>query len=162
MTWTFQEMLLLFVTHTAQCGHDVASDMEAQMFSSHKASHCQAQCYGSHRVFKEHSGTPLPEGRQLQQPGKASFPNCFTLCFLPSLLIHTAVSLQTPLISLRLRFLSLHTHTMCFLYSAGDKEKRGRGHIPLQEMLIGLFQPAPFKMYHYGPTNSTPRGDISK
>lgn len=53
-------MLLLLVTHRAQCGHDVASDMEAQVFSSHKASHHKAQCYGSYHVFKERSGTPLP------------------------------------------------------------------------------------------------------
>lgn len=49
---------------------------------------------------------------------------------------------------------------MYSLYSAGDKEKRERGPIPLQEMLIRLFQPAPFKMYCYGPINCTPRGDI--
>lgn len=67
-------MLVLLVTHTAQCGHDVASDMEAQMFSSHEASHHESQCYGSHRVFKEHSGTPLPSSGELRQPGKAAFP----------------------------------------------------------------------------------------
>lgn len=153
-------MLVLFVTHTAQCGHDVASNMEVQMFSSHKASHHEAQCYGSHHVFKERSGTPLPYSRQLQQPGKAAFPMLFYPVFPPKSTLHTATSFQTPLISLRLTFQSLHTHTMCFLCSAGDKEKRERGHIPLQEMLIGLFQPAPFKMYCDGPTNSTPRGDI--
>lgn len=49
---------------------------------------------------------------------------------------------------------------MYSLYSAGDKEKSGRGPIPLQEMLIRLFQHAPFKMYCYGPINWTPRGDI--
>lgn len=32
--------------------------------------------------------------------------------------------------------------------------------MPLQERLIRSFQPAPFEMNSYGPTNSTPRGDI--
>lgn len=154
------EMLLLLVTHRAQCGHDVASHMEAQVFSSHKASHHKAQCYGSYLVFKEHSGTPLPYSRQLQQPGKAVSPTPFYPAFPPKSTLHSAISLPTPFISLRLTFWSLHMHTVCFLHSAGDKERRGRGHIPLQEMLIGLFQPSPFKMYCYGPTNSTPRGDI--
>lgn len=153
-------MLVLRLTHTAQCGHDTTSDMEAQMFSSHKASHHKAQCYGSHHLFKERSGTLLPYGRQLQQPGKVSFPKLFYPVFPLRSTVHTTISLQTPLISLRRTFPSLHMHNMCLLYSAGDKEKRGRGRIPLQEMLIGLFQPAPFKMYRYGPTNSTPGGDI--
>lgn len=97
----------------------------------------------------------------LQPAAPAARQSSFShIVFPPKSVLHTAICLQTPLISLKLRFPSLHMHTMYSLYSAGDKEKRGRGPIPLQEMLIRLFQPAPFKMYCYGPINCTPRGDI--
>lgn len=105
-------------------------------------------------------GLCCPTAGSSNSQAKCLFPNCFTLCFLSGLLFTQPSDLQTPLISLRRTFPSLHMHNMCLLYSAGDKEKRGRGRIPLQEMLIGLFQPAPFRMYRYGPTNSTPGGDI--
>lgn len=153
-------MFVLRTTHAVQRGHGVASDTEAQLFSSHRAPHIKAQCYGSHHIFKKLSGTPLLYSWQLQQPGKAALPTLCFRVFPPKSVLHTAISLQTPLISLKLRFPSLHMHTMYSLYSAVDKEKRGRGPIPLQEMLIRFFQPAPFKMYCYGPINCTLRGDI--
>lgn len=138
----------------------LASDREVQVFSSHRTSHSKARRYGSHHIFKKHSGTPLLYSWQLQQPGKAAFPTLCSPVFTPQSVLPTAISLQTPLITLKLRFPSLHMHTMYSLYSAGDKEKGGRGPIPCQKMLIRLFQPAPFKMYCYGPINCTPRGDI--
>lgn len=65
-------MFVLLVTYTAQCGHDVASNMEAQIFSTHKTCHRKAQFYTFFQVFKE-----------LQSSGKAAFPTLFYSVFRP-------------------------------------------------------------------------------
>lgn len=124
------------VTHTALCGHDVASDMEAQMFYIHKIFHHKAQ-----------SSTKSSKNSNHQQ--KQLFPHCFTLCFLLSLPFTCSQPSDVPHLPETHILISSHMHPVLLALCWKQWEKGKASYTPLRnaDWIISTwsFQNAPLR-----------------